>query len=96
MTKLRFDFDRDILPTQMANIVKMYVEQAIAANGLSVDKLAYSDQIRKMVADLNAKYPENPLTEKDIYDILMFLRKTGKLPKVFRSERRDENTGQKC
>lgn len=91
---VRFDFDRDILPTQMAHIVKMYVEQAITPSGLSVDKLAYSDQIREMVTDVNAKYPERPLAEKDIYNILMFLRKTGKLPKVFRSEHRDEYLGE--
>jgi len=70
----------------MALVLKKYTEQALRKDGLSVDNLAYSKNLCDMVDAVNADPSINKLvTEKDIYFLLLFLRKTRRLPKLFRS-----------
>src|SRR5262249_17038702 len=70
----------------VALILKKYTEQALRKNGLSVDNLAYSNNLKDIVQAINSDpLVAEPVTEKDIYLLLLFLRKTKRLPKLFRS-----------
>lgn len=68
------------------SIVKAYSYQASRENGLSVDKLPYSENIAEITRKVNIENRLCQVTEKEVYFLLINLRKTRKLPKLFRED----------
>ncbi len=68
-------------------VLKYYTEQGLRSDGLSVDNLAYSKNIKEIVDSVN-RDPDTKqqVGEQDVYSLLLFLRKTRKLPKLFRAK----------
>lgn len=66
------------------SVIKYYSEQASKQDGVSVDKLPYSDNLAAIVSKVNNENRLYQVTEKEAYFLLINLRKTRKLPKLFR------------
>jgi hypothetical protein len=69
---------------QISTLIKCYVDQAVMKNGLPVDKLPYSKNLKFMRVAFLKEYPKFSINEKEIYHVLILLRKARKLPKLFR------------
>ncbi len=70
--KTRTKIESPNIPSSVLTVlIKKYTEQGLRKDGMSVDK-----------------HPsvKEKITEKDIYFLLLFLRKTRRLPKLFRSK----------
>ena len=61
-------------------ISKLYAEQSLA-----VDCLAYTANLRDMVEQINAKFPDNQMSETELFPLLIDLRKSGFLVKQGRA-----------
>ncbi len=68
------------------SVIKYYSQQALMEDGVSVDKLPYSENLASIVKKTNSENKLYQVTEKEAYFLLINLRKTRKLPKLFRED----------
>lgn len=73
---------------EVSLLVKLYVEQSqeSESGGLPVDRLAYSNEIARMSQQMTVKFGDS-WNEKRVYYQLLYLRKIGHLPTLFRAKR---------